>query len=189
MNRTSFSPLHFTGPIGGGINLPADPNGTVYAPNGLPAKPGGGIASGGFMSNCSSISGCDFANMGYYGSSYPLGSTSLSGSGISSHGCNTVLTITNCTLTRMRDAMYFNNPSQIANLTIAGCTFSLIEEWCITMNTGTNAYLSNVMIFNCLFTQCRPKLRRMERLRRRHRIRTPSFVSAQKAAQGNCSHN
>jgi hypothetical protein len=149
MANVVFTTFTF-GPIGGGINLPADPNGTAYAPNGLPAKPGGGIASGGFMSNVL-ISGCDFANMGYYGWTYPLGSASLSGGGVSCQGCNG-LTITNCTLTRMRDAMYFNNPSQIANLTIAGCTFSLIEEWCITMNTGTNAYLSNVMIFNCLFT-------------------------------------
>jgi hypothetical protein len=144
-----FSSFSF-GPIGGGINLPSDPLGVLFAPNGLPAKPGGGISCGGAMNNVL-INNCDFANMGYYGSSFPLGSASLAGGAVSSHGCDG-LTITNCTLTKMRDALYFNNPDHVANLIIANCTFSLVEEWVITMNTGVNAYLSNVFIFDCLFT-------------------------------------
>jgi hypothetical protein len=142
------------GPIGGAATLPPDPAGTSYAPNGIPAKPGGGISCGGEMNNIV-ISGCGFSDLGYYGWTYPLGNISLRGGAIGANGCNGV-TITNCTMTRMRDAIYFSNSNQkwpaIANLTIAGCTLSFIEEWGVGLNTSTNSYMSNVFISNCLFT-------------------------------------
>jgi hypothetical protein len=137
------------GPLGGAATLPADPTGTAYAPNGIPPNPGCGVSAG-FM-NGVVISSCDFSNIGYYGWTYPLGNSSLNGAAVACFGCNG-LTITNCTVSQMRTGFYINNSGQIANLTIAGCTLSLIEEWAITLNTGVNAYLSNVYIFNCVFT-------------------------------------
>ncbi len=100
------------------------------------------------------ISACDFHDLGFYGSTYPLGGTSLQGGALSCIGADGV-TISNCTFTRMRDALYFDNhgtPSYIANLTYVSNTMSFIQEWGLTLITSTNTYLSNITVCGNLFT-------------------------------------
>jgi hypothetical protein len=146
ITNCTFANLSFY-QIGGSNSLPADPSGTGFAPNGIPAKPGYGIKAGSIVNTL--ISGCYFGQLGYYQQTGPIGNGSLSGAGVACSFANG-LTVTNCELTQMRQPIAISTAG-CWNTTIANCFFHDQCEWALTI-LCVNSYRSNLTISSCTFS-------------------------------------
>jgi hypothetical protein len=146
ITNCTFANLSFY-QIGGSNSLPADPSGTGFAPNGIPAKLGYGIKAGSIVNTL--ISGCYFGQLGYYQQTGPLGNPSLGGSGVLCSFANG-LTVTNCELTQIRQPIEIAS-SGCWNTTIANCFFHDQCEWALTI-LCVNSYRSNLTICSCTFS-------------------------------------
>lgn len=147
VSNLNFRSFYFT-QIGGGT-LPPDPGGTNYAPNGIAAKPGYGIAAN--QLDTVLVRDCYFGQLGYYQNLDPIGNNSLAGSAISCSGSDGV-TITNCELTQIRQPLAFWPGGNHANVKIVNCFFHDQMEWAITMLHLTNTFRTNVTIASCTFS-------------------------------------
>jgi hypothetical protein len=123
----SISNINFNGfeigPIGGSATLPSDPG---YA---VPAKPGGGIVTGGSMNNVI-IANCYFHSLGYWFYQQPMSLNSRAGTGVECWN-SSGLTITNCEFTDMTNPIELPTTVSTTNLVITACNFHDNITWAI----------------------------------------------------------